>query len=173
MSLKHVFAEIEALRTAAIIRNYALGGAVGATYYVEPAATQDVDIFVAFTDDTSSTLAPLGPIYEFLIGRGATIDAGHVVISGWPVQFLPVAGALLEEALNASRDADLEGQPLRVFSAEHLAAIALDTGRAKDKIRLTQFLEWNDFDRSRFESIVQRHGLVAKWRDFRQAFGNS
>lgn len=172
MDLRHVFSEIEALHASAIVQDYALAGAVGATYYVEPAATQDVDIFVVFRSESASSLAPLSAVYEFLTRRGATIDGAHLVIGDWPVQILPASGALLEEAIAAARTADLDGQPVRVFSAEHLAAIALETGRTKDKLRLSQFLEWSAFDRARFLTIVERHGLVAKWVAFQRAFSN-
>ena len=172
MDLKRVFAELEALLSARVVQDYALGGAVGATYYVEPAATQDVDIFVAFTGDSASSLAQLTPIYDFLTKRGATIEGGHLMIGDWPIQILPASGPLLEDAIAEARTVDLEGQRLRVFSAEHLAALALDVGRTKDKLRLAQFLEWTGFDRPRFEALVERHGLVAKWRAFHQAFGS-
>ena len=41
MSLTHVFAALEAAVTDGIIARYAVGGAVAATFYIEPAATQD------------------------------------------------------------------------------------------------------------------------------------
>jgi hypothetical protein len=57
------------------------------------------------------------------------------------------------------------------MSAEHLAAISLDTGRAKDRIRLTQFLAWDGFDRARFDHIVAAYpALVAKWTSFMRQF---
>lgn len=172
MGLKHVFAEIEALQTAGIVRQYALGGAVAAIYYVEPATTQDVDMFVVFREDSGSSLAPLSPVHEFLAARGATIEGEHLIIGDWPVQILPAIGGLLEEAICDARTADVDGQPVRVFSAEHLAAIALQTGRTKDKLRLSQFLEWTGFDMPRFENIVERNGLVAKWLAFKRVFSN-
>ncbi|MEO5739201.1 MAG: hypothetical protein ABIS29_01220 [Vicinamibacterales bacterium] len=114
MGIARVFAEINALVDARVVETYAVGGAVGAVRYLEPFATQDVDIFVAFNQESSS-LAPRGPI----------------------------------------------------------AAIALQTSRAKDKIRVTQFLEWEGFDRTGFDQIVSRHpGLLAKWDAFRAQFFN-
>src|SRR5947209_897058 len=134
MSIKQVFAEIETMHAAGVVEQYALGGAVGATYYVEPAATQDVDIFVVFRSDPRNSLAPLAPVYEFLERRGATIEGAHLIIGDWPVQILPATGSLLEDAIQNARVAKVDGQPVRVFSAEHLAAIALQTGRTKDKL---------------------------------------
>jgi hypothetical protein len=65
---------------------------------------------------------------------------------------------------------DADGIPARVFTAEHLAAIALQTGRAKDKARLLQFIEAGVLQAEPFQSILARHGLVDRWREFEQTF---
>ena len=65
---------------------------------------------------------------------------------------------------------DVQGIPARVFTAEHLAAIALQTGRAKDKARLLQFIEAAALDSSRFEAILTRHGLLEAWQNFERQF---
>jgi hypothetical protein len=57
-----------------------------------------------------------------------------------------------------------------VMSAEHLAAIALSTGRAKDHSRILQFLEQNAVDRTKMNTVLQRHGLSSKWKQFEQRF---
>ena len=64
-------------------------GAVGATFYLEPAATLDVDIFVTLPTTGTSSLLTLTPIYEYLTARGGKVDGAHIVIGSWPVQFLP------------------------------------------------------------------------------------
>ncbi len=48
MKLKEVIAAINAMQRDGIIERYAIGGAVGATFYLEPIATVDVDVFVSF-----------------------------------------------------------------------------------------------------------------------------
>lgn len=171
MSIATVFAELNALHEAGVVRGYAVGGAIGALYYLEPAATQDVDAFVLFRPEDAASLTPLKAIFDFLTTRGAPAEGEHLVIGGWPVQILPADDPLLDEAVHDARLVDVEGVKVRVMSAEHLAAAALDTGRAKDLIRLGQFLEWDGFDRVQFESILQRHTkLVAKWARFRRQF---
>ena len=55
---------------------------------------------------------------------------------------------------------DVSGAPARVFTAEHLAAVALETGRAKDYARLLQFVEAKVIDEGRFQRILHRHGLT-------------
>jgi len=51
---------LEAAVADGIIERYAIGGAVGATFYIEPAATQDVDVFVVF-DQSASLLVSMPP----------------------------------------------------------------------------------------------------------------
>jgi len=57
---------------------------------------------------------------------------------------------------------------MRIFSAEHLAAIAFELGRPKDKLRLPRFLEAKLFNESRFSEIIERHGLLDRWVKFRK-----
>ena len=90
--------------------------------------------------------------------------------SGWPVQLLPPTGALVEEALQEAVVRDVECIPARVCTAEHLAAVALQTGRAKDKARLLQFVETSALDAPRFQDILSRHGLLPAWQRFGKQF---
>ncbi|MEP7384350.1 MAG: hypothetical protein ABI910_21920 [Gemmatimonadota bacterium] len=166
MALRDVLSELEALEHAGIVPRFAIGGAVGATRYIEPAATEDVDVFISFPQSEDSPLAPLGSIYQFLTARGARAEGAHLVIGDWPVQFLPADNLLLAEALAAAREEDVDGVGTRVFTAEHLAAIALQLGRAKDKLRVVQFLEADALNMDVFTAILDRHGLTERWREF-------
>jgi hypothetical protein len=98
------------------------------------------------------------------------MEGEYVIIGGWPVQFLPPATALVEEALEEAVPIDVGGTPARVFSAVHLAAIALETGRAKDKARLLQFIEEGAIDIAGLESVLKRHELLDRWFRFQQQF---
>lgn len=110
------------------------------------------------------------PIFGFLSKRGYEMEGEYVVIEGWPVQFLAPPGSLGEEALDQAETIDAGGIPVRIVGAEHLAAIALATGRAKDKARLLMFFEHPGFNRLGFEAIVQRHGLGDAWARFVREF---
>src|SRR5438067_3896612 len=131
---------LNALQADGVIHQYAIGGAVAATFYLEPAATLDVDVFVLLSN-SSGTLVSLTPIYEYLKARGGIEDREHIVIGDWPVQFLVPANELETEAVAASVPVDVEGVRTWVMLAEHLVAIALSTGRAKDYIRVIQFIK--------------------------------
>lgn len=170
MNIRNTIAAINQMQSDGVIERYAIGGAVGATFYLEPAATLDLDVFVAFRPDSGTLLASPQSIFDYLKAHGGKMDGEHIVVAGWPVQFLPVAGPLMEEALAQAIEKDVGGMPARVFTAEHLAAIALQTGRAKDKARLLQFVESGTLDPVRFQLIVNQHGLKKIWHRFKKQF---
>jgi hypothetical protein len=170
MALRQVLDQVRRMESDGIVARYAIGGAVGATIYLEPAATFDVDIFVVFNSENEAALITLTPIYEYLRANGAVIEGEHIRIGDWPVQFLPASNELLKEAMAEAVDVIVDGIATRVFSAEHLAAIALQTGRAKDKSRLLQFIESGVMNRERFDLIVSRHRLSTKWDQFSSQF---
>ena len=134
--ISQVIATINRLEGDGVIERYAIGGAVGATFYLEPVATLDVDIFVVFREEAGRTLLNLKPIFDYLTVRGGVIDGEYIVIAGWPVQFLPPTSPLVGEAMADAVTVNVEEIPARVFTAEHLAAVALQTGRPKDMARL-------------------------------------
>jgi hypothetical protein len=170
MNIEVVMRALEDLVSEGVVESYAVGGAVAATYYLEPISTQDVDVFVQLPVQPGSTILDPTPIFGFLSRRGYGMEGEYAMIEGWPVQFLAPPGALGEEAVESARIVDAGGFPVRIVGAEYLAAIALATGRAKDKARLLMFLESPEFNRSGFETIVQRHGLWDAWARFMQEF---
>lgn len=170
MNIKQTIAAINQMQADDVIERYAIGGAVGATFYLEPVATLDVDVFVSFQPDPGSLLVTPQPLFDYLKARGGTMDGEYIIVAGWPVQFLPAANPLVTEALEQAVERKVADTPARVFTAEHLAAIALQTGRAKDKARLLQFLEAGALDSGRFQDIVVRHGLMEAWARFEKQF---
>ena len=180
MGIKEVIETINRMQADGVIERYAIGGAVAATFYLEPIATLDVDVFVKFHTEPGSQMEGehdvRGRRRVDCMGRVATrpsdreIASQHIVIAGWPIQFLPAGSALVQEALAKAVEKDVEGTPARVFTAEHLAAIALETGRAKDKARVLQFIEANAIDLDRLQEILSRHGLAGAWQQFERQF---
>jgi hypothetical protein len=170
MNIKEIVSTINEMQTAGVIGQYAIGGAVAATFYMdEPDTTDDVDVYIVLNPAPGQLLVSLDPIHNYLAARGFQLDAeGYSVLFDWKVQFLPADKPLLKEALEQSVERDLEGVPMRIFSAEHLAAIAFELGRPKDKLRLPRFLEAKLFNESRFSEIIERHGLLDRWVKFRK-----
>ena len=170
MSISQVIVLVNEMEADGVVERCAIGGAVGATFYLEPVATLDVDIFVVFRQKPGQLLISLQPILDYLAARGGVLEGEYILLAGWPVQFLPPTTPLVEEALREAVTVDVDGVPARVFTAEHLAAIALQTGRAKDKARLLQFVEAGALEAERFQAILARHGLVDRWGAFERTF---
>lgn len=168
--LKATLEVINRMQADGVIGKYAIGGAVGATFYLEPAATLDIDVFVSLQKVPGSSLVTVAPIFEYLSARGHKAEGEYIVIEGWPVQFLPPSDALGEEALVQAAETEVEGVRTWVMTAEHLVAIALQTGRAKDHNRILQFIESGVLDPDKLDQILQRHGLLAKWEQFGHKF---
>jgi len=147
------------LERSGIVSRYAIGGAMGATFYIEPVVTFDLDVFVVLPQ-TSGGLLTLAPLYEALRKRGCAEEGECVNIEGVPVQFLPAYNALLEEALEEAREMQYEATPTRVLRAEHLLAIALQTGRDKDRDRVRLLREQAPLGQAYLKAVLDRHGLV-------------
>jgi hypothetical protein len=168
--MKATLKVVNQMQADGIIGRYAIGGAVGATFYLEPVATLDIDIFVSFRKKPGSQLLTVSPIYNYLTARGYKTEKEYIIIEGWPVQFLPPRDALGEEALAQAVETKLGRTRTRVMTAEHLVAIALQTGRAKDFSRILQFIESGVLRTRTLDSILKRNGLLAKWEDFGHKF---
>jgi hypothetical protein len=166
--MKAALTIINQMQADGVIGKYAVGGAVGATFYLEPVATLDIDIFISF--QSTGSLISLSPIYDYLTSRGFKADKEYIVVEGWPVQFLPAGSALINEALEQAVETELEGVRMWVMTAEHLVAIALQTGRAKDFSRILQFIESGTLVSDKLDAILSRHGLLAKWEQFGNRF---
>jgi len=170
MNIKDTIATINQMQVDGVIGKYAIGGAVGATFYLEPSATFDIDVFVSIQNLPGSSLLSVVPIYNYLTARGHKLEKEYIIIAGWPVQFLPPNNALVEEALAQAVETQVEGVRTWVMTAEHLAAIALQTGRAKDFARILQFIESSAVNANKLDPILTRHGLVEKWENFGYQF---
>jgi hypothetical protein len=141
-----------------VIENYAIGGAIGASFYLPAMQTEDLDVFV-FLPASPGPLVTLTPVYEALKAQGGQVEGQHVRFGKWPVQILTDANALIAEAIREAVDTDFDGVPTRVFTPEHLCAIALQTGRSKDYARVMLFLDENEADLQALSALAARFGL--------------
>jgi hypothetical protein len=174
MSVRRTIEVITTLAERGAFRSYAIAGAVAALNYIEPTLTEDLDILISVADFESreSGLILLTPIEKTLREMGYTdrSDVGFM-IEGWPVQFLPVASPLDEEALEEAVEIEIDpaGQPplkARVLRAEHLVAIAIKVGRLKDLARAQAFLEQKGVDLIALKKVLVRYRLMDNWLSF-------
>src|SRR4051794_30214502 len=101
MSLRNTIEVVIRLAESGVIQRYAIAGAVAALNYIQPTLTEDLDVLVSIAhfEKRQSGLILLKPIEQALARMGYTerTDVGTIV-EDWPVQFLPVASGLDEEA---------------------------------------------------------------------------
>jgi hypothetical protein len=144
------------LMSARLIEEWALGGALAAIYYLEPFTTYDADIF--FIPKDKGLTAGIPAIYARLQAQGWQVEREHLLLRGFPVQFLAGHG-LTEEAVREAERVEYEGVPAKIFRAEHIIAIAVSVGRHKDLARIEQMLQQADLDQTRLKDILKRHNL--------------
>jgi hypothetical protein len=148
-----------------VLSRYAIGGAMGATFYIEPLLTFDLDIIVLLPE-TKGGLLTLTPLYEVLRAKGYPEEGECVVIEGVPVQFLPAYNALLEEALREALGMPYQATSTRVLRVEHLVAICVQTGRAKDRERVRILREQATLDDEYLAAVLRRHQLEGRWKEW-------
>jgi len=161
--MEKTFQVLNRLVDEGVIGQYAVGGAMGAMFYAEPVSTFDLDIFVVLPS-LASGLITLSPLYEHLSSLGYESEGECIDIDGVPVQFLPAYNNLVEEALREATIKTYKSTPVRVMSVEHLIAIAIQTGRAKDRVRVGLLLDEAPVDRALLDGILRRHSLEERGR---------
>jgi hypothetical protein len=90
------------MRADGVICHYALGSAVGAAYYSEPATTLDLEVFVILPFDAKGLSASLTVLCDYLTARGCKVNGECLEVAGWPVHFLPATNDLEREAVASS-----------------------------------------------------------------------
>jgi len=170
MAIQQVVSELNRIQAVGLISAYAIGGAVAAQAYIESSSTVDVDVFVVFGGAGAHSLAPLTPIYSDLTSHGARADGQYLVIGDWPVQLLPSVSPLYNDAIASARTMNFGDQPGRIMGPEHLAAIALATGRDKDYARVEQFLKSGATDLAALTALVERFDLRERWETFKRRY---
>lgn len=152
-----------------IIKDYAIGGGIATILYTEPLLTYDLDIFF-IPQEESGKLVSLSPIYNFLSKKGYKHHQESIIIGGIPVQFLPPYNELIREAIENAIETKYRNINTRVFRAEYLTAIMIQTFRPKDKERIIKMLDEATLDNKRLFRILDKHGLKHRFKEFIQRY---
>lgn len=147
------------LKEEGVVSDYAIGGAMAVTFWAEPAATFDLDVFVLL--HSPATLVSLEGIYSWARQHRYPEQAEHIVIAGVPVQFIPAPDRLAEEAVEAAADLEYDGESIRVIRAEYLIAMYLQpAARTRRRLeRVWALLEVARVDRKLLDDVLERHEL--------------
>jgi len=95
---------------------------------------------------------------------GLGVGIRFLLDSGSP--YPPAYNTLIEEAVVQAQDIVYESIPARVVRAEHLMAIMLQTGRDKDRQRLSAFSRQAGWHQEILDDILKRHNLGSRWKEW-------
>jgi len=141
-----------------LFRKYAIGGGIGALFYIEPMATFDLDIFILPVEEPAG-LVSLSSLYNWTAKRGYAHVQEQIIIEGIPVQFIPAYNDLVMEAVAHSVEKKYKEVTTNVIRPEYLMAIMLQTSRPKDLNRLAMFLEESELSMDLLNAILDKYGL--------------
>lgn len=141
-----------------IIKDYVIGGSIAAMFYTEPFHTKDLDIFV-YPQVLPSGLIHFSHIYEYLKSLGYKVSGQFVIIDGMKVDFVPIYNPLVAEAFDNAVSKDYDGLKVKVFSPEYQIAIALDSGRDKDFLKIRFLENQARINHKMLENIIKRYSL--------------
>ena len=113
-----------------VIENYAIGGAIGSSFYIDAFQTEDVDAFV-FLPLSSTDLVLLSPVYAALVALGDAIEREHVRFGEWPLQILSDANPLIAEAIREAIVVDFEGPAHGYFARNIFVPLPSKSGEEK------------------------------------------
>ena len=168
--MEKVIELLNRMQAEGIIESFAIGGGIAAIYYLPPYNTNDVDVFISPVVVSEGGLLSFGRIYSYLHARGYQPEKEYIRIGDWLVQFLPAAESIQEEAVAQAARVAFAGAYTSMFSAEHLAAEFLRSGRLKDHTRVLDLLKSEQLDMNTFRDIIHRHGLAQKWEEFTERY---
>ena len=164
--LKDLLMAINRAQTDGVINQFAIGGTLGAMFYIEPTTVPDAEIFVKLPSESAGSVHSLAPIYEYFASRGDAVEGDIVTIGNWPTKFLLLANELEHEGFNESVPKEVDGVKTWVMTPEHLVGIALQSGRPEDLALASQFLDSGTVDRNKLHLMLHRFGLGPQWHQF-------
>ena len=83
---------------------------------------------------------------------------------------MPAYTPLVEEAVIAARERSFQDVRVLVVSSEHLCAIALQAGRAKDFARVHAFIKAGAVDAGALRGLIERFALTERWQTYERRY---
>jgi len=160
--MKNTIEIMNELKKEKLIKDYAIGGAIGALKWVEPFFTRDLDIFIIPVGETEKELINLSPIYEYLKKKGCYWKKQWIIIKEIPVDFIP-ADALGKEAVENAKETEYDGIKTKVITPEYLIPLFLKAGRDKDVRKIEMLLEQAKINAEKLDEVLKKYGLTRKF----------
>ena len=168
--MEKVLQVLNRMQADGVIEKFAIGGGIAAIRYLPSYLTEDIDVFISPVVVGANGLVSFGRIYTYLEQLGYNTEREYIRVEGWLVQFVPASESVQEEAVTQADRVAFAGEYTHFFSAEHLAAEFLRSGRLKDHMRVEQLLQSEQMDMKVFHEIINRHGLAQKWKQFAERY---
>src|SRR5215203_86659 len=171
--IEKVIAVLEDMQNTGIIKRYAIGDAFAATLHNEPISTIDLSIFFFLAEKSESPILLLKTIYDYAGENGFSFDHEFINIHGWLVRFVEAShNALWKESIENADKIKLGDFEVPLISREHLVAMWLFAGRAKDYQKITMFWDAEILDETKLFDILKRLNLTSKWNKEKWRFIN-
>ena len=165
--MKETLELLNRMKREGVLEDYAIGGAVASIFYIEPATTYDLDVFVRLQEEHESSLTIMKPVFAWLKKEGYEFLGEHILLEGIPVQFIPVYNNLLKEAVENASVLMYDNVPVRVIAPEYLIAIMFQVNRMKDRERALRFFEEYEMDRDKLARILKEYDLLENYNNFK------
>jgi len=136
MNIVSIIKVLNELKRKRKLKDYAIFGAIGASYYMEPIFTKDIDVLVlADTDEDYIRVWR-----ELSKHAEKTKDFGFV-IDQTEVQILPTSiHPMFKSALESAKSVKTGGITTKVVDREHLILMFLRANRQKDRFKASILL---------------------------------
>jgi len=155
--MKKTLQVLNELKEKKLIKDYAIGGGIGAIFYIEPVLTYDLDVFILLPSRLKKrNLIILSPIFDFLKKKNYQWKGEHVIIEGLPVQFIPSNG-LETEAIKDAKKINYQGVKTKIIRPEYLITLFLKAGRRKDKEEVRMLLEQAKINREKLKRVLEKY----------------
>jgi predicted nucleotidyltransferase len=164
--MKKTIEIINKLKEERLIKDYAIGGAIGVLRWVEPFFTRDLDIFIIPFQEPKGKVIDFSCIYDSLKKKGYSEWIGQwIMIEDIPVEFIP-AENLAKESVIEAQEIEFEGIKTKVITPEYLIALLLRAGREKDIMKIKMLLEQAKVDRKKLNEILIKYDLDSTFKLF-------
>lgn len=159
--LKVVVRVMNDLKNKGVIDDYAVYGAIAVMNYTEPFGTTDLDITVSMK--VESPIILLTPIYNEFTRLGYLWQEEHIIVEGFPVEFM-VGDELELEAISQANIVKVDGDEVKVLTPEYLIALFVRSDRPrKDRPKVYMLLEQAKIDYHKLQTLLMKCRLLAKF----------
>lgn len=164
--MKKTLKVINELVKNVLIRDYAIGGAIGALKWTEPFFTRDLDIFIIPVEKIQKKeIIYFSKVYDYLKIRGYSKWVGQwLLIEGTPVEFIPATEGLFKEAVENALETKFEGIKAKVIVPEYLIALFLKASREKDIIKIKMLLKQAKVNNEKLQEILLKYDLKEAYK---------